>query len=65
MVCSDSDDDEVLEPETSGYLASGGGGYDLEDIMPDDYAAQVYDLPGHLAEFCDMYDINLLGRGRK
>lgn len=65
VVCSDSDDDEVLEPVTSSYLASGGGGYDYEDFVDDDYDAQVYDLPGHLAKFCDMYDINLQGRGRK
>ncbi|PWA55018.1 ATPase, F1/V1/A1 complex, alpha/beta subunit, Zinc knuckle CX2CX4HX4C [Artemisia annua] len=46
VVCSDSDEDEVLEPDNpmAKYLASTGGGYELKDYFSDDYAAQVYDL---------------------
>lgn len=55
MVDSDSDDDEVFEPNdhTGSYFSSAGGVNELEDYISDDYEAQVYDLPGKLDEFCD------------
>ena len=49
---------------TANFLSSAGGGYELEDDY-DDYADQIYDLPGQLGAFYDMYDIKLQGHGRK
>ena len=67
VACSDIDEDEVLEPDNpmAKYLASTGDDYELEDYFSDDYAAQVYDLPAHLDDLRDQYDIKLRGRGRK
>lgn len=66
VIVSDSDDEEVLEPDNpmAKFLASTGGGHELEDYY-DDYADQVYDLPGQLDDFSDMYDIKLQGSGNK
>lgn len=55
VLVTNSDDDEVLEPDNdmAKFLASSGGYHELEDYFDDDYAAQVYDLPGQLIVFCD------------
>ena len=66
MDVSDSDDEEVLEHDSpiASFLASTGDGHELEDYY-DDYADQVYDLPGQMYAFCNLYDIKLQSHGRK
>ena len=66
VVVNDSDEDKVLEPDNdmAKFLASFVGYHVLEDYFDDDYAAQVYDLPGQLNVYCDMYDVKLQGRDR-
>lgn len=63
VVVSDIDDEEVFEPDNpmAKFLASTGGGHELEDYY-DDYADQLYDLPGQLFAFCDLCDIKLQDR---
>nr|GEV59415.1 hypothetical protein [Tanacetum cinerariifolium] len=41
-----SDEDEVFEPDDTGYMSSFGGGNQLEDDFSDGYEAYVYDFPG-------------------
>lgn len=64
MVVSDSDD-EVLEPNDAmdSHFSSAVGHKELEGYFSDDYAAQVYDLPGQFEEFNN--DFKLQGRSRK
>ncbi|GJX52751.1 hypothetical protein Tco_0281120 [Tanacetum coccineum] len=56
---SDSDEDEVFasQEEHDAYLASIGGGHQMEqedfDLYDDDYADQIQDLPGQIQAFRD------------
>ena len=64
IVVSDSDDEVVVNPfDESANLF--GGGHEFEDADDDydydDYANQVYDLPGNLDAFNAMYGTKLQG----
>ncbi|GJU13263.1 hypothetical protein Tco_1135659 [Tanacetum coccineum] len=64
---SDSNEDEVFasQEEHEAYLASMGGGHQLEedfDLYDDDYADQIRDLPGQIKAF---HDFQLHNSGRK
>ena len=63
IVVSDSDEDEVVNTFDESMNLFGGG-HDREDDY-DDYADQVYDLPGNLDALYDTYGIKLQGLGRK
>ena len=58
VVLSDSDEDEVLEPEN---LVGGGNELedDLDDYDFDEYSKQIQDLPGNLDVFNAIYYTNL------
>ena len=47
------------------HFSSAGGHNELEGYFSDDYAAQVYDLPGQFEEFNNHSDFKLQGRSRK
>ena len=66
VVVSESED-EVFEPNDpmDSYFSSAGGHHELEGYLSDDYAAQVFDLPGQFEEYNKQFDFKLQGRSRK
>ena len=64
IVVSDSDDEEVVNTFDESANLFGGGHereYDYDGYDYDDYAQQVYDLPGNLDAFNAMYGTKLQG----